>query len=218
MAGLFSKKSKKEKEEKAAAAKNAVAAVAPMGGPGASFSVSGPPASGSVVSSTGPPASTGSIASSTSNLASGGKPGSVTAVTAGHLRDNSSTASEYASQQQYGVQSPSSKSSFDNDKARMYHHQQIQPQQQYHHLQSPGNAVVSASSISTHNSFQSSSGPWISAQVMSTNPFPRFSHTASYVQTGTDIYVFGGVVKDTTQKDMHVIDFRKLLLCFACCT
>ncbi|KAG0055969.1 Negative regulator of mitotic exit, partial [Linnemannia elongata] len=76
-----------------------------------------------------------------------------------------------------------------------------------------GSNLVSASSISTHNSFahlSSSNGPWISAQVMSTSPFPRFSHTASYVQTGTDIYVFGGVVKGTAQRDMHVIDSQSL--------
>ncbi|KAG0044429.1 hypothetical protein BGZ83_010346 [Gryganskiella cystojenkinii] len=57
----------------------------------------------------------------------------------------------------------------------------------------------------------SSNGPSISAQVMSTSPFPRFSHAASYVDTGTDIYVFGGVVKDSAQRDMHVIDSQKVL-------
>ncbi|CAO3563804.1 unnamed protein product [Mortierella alpina] len=61
-----------------------------------------------------------------------------------------------------------------------------------------------------HTSFANATGPWISAQVVSTNPFPRFSHTASYVHTGTDIYVFGGVVKGSAQKDMHVIDSQML--------
>ncbi|KAG0259273.1 Negative regulator of mitotic exit, partial [Linnemannia exigua] len=76
-------------------------------------------------------------------------------------------------------------------------------------------ASSSASSAPAHlpNSFahlSSNNGPWISAQVMSTSPFPRFSHTASYVQTGTDIYVFGGVVKGSAQRDMHVIDSQSL--------
>ncbi|KAG0284838.1 Negative regulator of mitotic exit, partial [Linnemannia gamsii] len=143
-----------------------------------------------------------------------------------HLRENSSASLDYSSssQQQQQQQQLNNKSSVDSDK-RMYHHQQQQHQQ--HQLQQTsthqqqqqqqllssniggGSNLVSASSISTHNSFahlSSSNGPWISAQVMSTNPFPRFSHTASYVQTGTDIYVFGGVVKGSAQRDMHVID------------
>ncbi|KAK3812816.1 MAG: hypothetical protein J3Q66DRAFT_346689 [Benniella sp.] len=70
--------------------------------------------------------------------------------------------------------------------------------------------MVSSSSVSTHNSFVNANGPWIAAQVMSLNPFPRFSHTASYVQTGADVYLFGGVVKGSAQKDMHVIDFQSL--------
>jgi hypothetical protein len=156
-----------------------------------------------------------------------------------HLRENSSASLDYSSssQQQQQQQQLNNKSSVDSDK-RMYHHQQQQHQQ--HQLQQTsthqqqqqqqllssniggGSNLVSASSISTHNSFahlSSSNGPWISAQVMSTNPFPRFSHTASYVQTGTDIYVFGGVVKGSAQRDMHVIDSRKLsssrLFCYS---
>ncbi|KAF9122208.1 Negative regulator of mitotic exit [Mortierella sp. 14UC] len=45
---------------------------------------------------------------------------------------------------------------------------------------------------------------------MSTNPFPRFSHTASFVNTGNDIYIFGGIVKGSVQKDVHVIDAQSL--------
>lgn len=146
-----------------------------------------------------------------------------------HLRENSSASLDYSPQQQQQQQQQqlNNKSSTDSDK-RMYHLQQQQHQhqfqqhptlQQQQQLQTNSNGggtgsnLVSASSISTHNSFahlSSSNGPWISAQVMSTSPFPRFSHTASYVQTGTDIYVFGGVVKGTAQRDMHVIDSRKL--------
>jgi len=44
---------------------------------------------------------------------------------------------------------------------------------------------------------------------MSTNPFPRFSHTAAYVSTGTDIYVYGGIVKGSAMKDVHAVDFSK---------
>ncbi|KAG0285642.1 Negative regulator of mitotic exit, partial [Linnemannia gamsii] len=138
-----------------------------------------------------------------------------------HLRENSSASLDYStsSQQQ---QQLNNKSSVESDK-RMYHFQQQQLQQQHQQQQQQqqlqtnsiggGSNLVSASSISTHNSFAhlaSSNGPWISAQVMSTSPFPRFSHTASYVQTGTDIYVFGGVVKGSAQRDMHVIDSQSL--------
>lgn len=143
-----------------------------------------------------------------------------------HLRENSSASLDYSPQQQQQQQQLNNKSSADSDK-RMYHLQQQQHQyqlQQHPTLQQQqlqtnsngggtGSNLASASSISTHNSFahlSSSNGPWISAQVMSTSPFPRFSHTASYVQTGTDIYVFGGVVKGSAQRDMHVIDSRKL--------
>ncbi|KAG0231740.1 Negative regulator of mitotic exit [Mortierella sp. GBA43] len=212
MAGLFSKKSKKDKEDKAASKSTA--------SPIATTS-----ASASGISSTGPLASTSSVASSTSNTPSGHKPGSIgsaqaVTIAGTHAQDNSvannnatgvSTASEYAlqqqqqlqqHQQQYGIHGPT-KSSFDNDKARVYH-----LQQPHHQQQQSSSTMVSSSSVSTHNSFVNANGPWISAQVMSLNPFPRFSHTASYVQTGTDIYVFGGVVKGSAQKDMHVVDFH----------
>ncbi|KAG0275451.1 Negative regulator of mitotic exit [Linnemannia exigua] len=46
--------------------------------------------------------------------------------------------------------------------------------------------------------------------IMSTNPFPRFSHTASFVNTGNDIYIFGGIVKGSVQRDVHVIDAQSL--------
>ncbi|CAO3569044.1 unnamed protein product [Mortierella alpina] len=70
----------------------------------------------------------------------------------------------------------------------------------------------SATSFSTHQSASTSNlaGPWSSGQIMSTNPFPQFAHTASFVTTGTDIYVFGGIVKGSAQKDVHVIDTQSL--------
>ncbi|KAG0248535.1 Negative regulator of mitotic exit [Mortierella polycephala] len=94
-----------------------------------------------------------------------------------------------------------------------------QQQQQYHpsssknslqHHQNNNNNYHSATSFSTHQSTSTISGPWSSGLVMSTNPFPRFAHTASYVTTGTDIYVFGGIVKGSAQKDVHVIDSQSL--------
>ncbi|KAF9354704.1 Negative regulator of mitotic exit [Mortierella sp. AD094] len=232
MAGLFSsKKSKKEKEEKAAAAKAAAAAATTTIANTTTSNITGNTnsnASSTLASGVGPNASNASFASSTSNLPPSSKQGYMQQQQQQqqqgqgqgqggvHPRDNSSannsatnsinhpmsstavsttSASDYASQQQqhqqqYGAHGPSSKSSFDSDKARMYQLQQYQQQQ--HHQQLPSN------------------GPWISSQVASLNPFPRFSHTASYVHTGTDIYVFGGVTKGATQKDMHVIDFPSL--------
>ncbi|KAG0207190.1 Negative regulator of mitotic exit [Mortierella sp. GBA30] len=202
MAGLFSKKSKKDKEEKMAAKSAAAAATAPS-----SNNVSN-------VASTA--ASTASITSSTS-IAPGGSTNNSSKSLGGHLRDNSSannsitntqisSAAEYQQQQQQQHQlGPSSKSSLENDKARMYHQQH----QQQQHLNN-GTTLISGSSITTHNSLTNANGPWISAQVTSMNPFPRFSHTASYVHTGTDIYVFGGVLKGSAQKDMHVIDSQTL--------
>ncbi|KAK3838933.1 MAG: hypothetical protein J3R72DRAFT_423130 [Linnemannia gamsii] len=70
----------------------------------------------------------------------------------------------------------------------------------------------SATSFSTHQSNGTSltSGPWSSGMIMSTNPFPRFSHTASFVNTGNDIYIFGGIVKGSVQRDVHVIDAQSL--------
>lgn len=75
----------------------------------------------------------------------------------------------------------------------------------------------SATSFSTHHSNGTSltSGPWSSGMVMSTNPFPRFSHTASFVNTGNDIYIFGGIVKGSVQRDVHVIDTRKFFFFFS---
>ncbi|KAF9563418.1 Negative regulator of mitotic exit [Mortierella alpina] len=209
MAGLFSKKSKKDKDEKAAA-KNA-AAVAAAGG--LSNNVSN-------VASTA--ASTTSITSSNSNIPGGSINGNVNnnnssninstsssnnnkTPSGAHLRDNSSannsivnsthlsSAAEYQQQHQPTL---SNKSSLDSEKTRMFH--------QHQHLHNGPHQVSPSSAM--HTSFANATGPWISAQVMSTNPFPRFSHTASYVHTGTDIYVFGGVVKGSAQKDMHVID------------
>ncbi|KAF9279066.1 Negative regulator of mitotic exit, partial [Mortierella alpina] len=210
MAGLFSKKSKKDKDEKAAA-KNA-AAMAAAGG--LSNNVSN-------VASTA--ASTTSITSSNSNIPGGSINGNVNnngssnnnnsssskTPSGAHLRDNSSannsiansthlsSAAEYQQQHQPTL---SNKSSLDSEKPRMFH--------QHQHLHN-GPHQASASPI-MHASFATATGPWISAQVSSTNPFPRFSHTASYVHTGTDIYVFGGVVKGSAQKDMHVIDSQTL--------
>ncbi|KAF9983898.1 Negative regulator of mitotic exit [Mortierella antarctica] len=211
MAGLFSKKSKKDKDEKAAA-KNA-AAMAAAGGQ--SNNVSN-------VASTA--ASTTSITSSNSNIPGGSINGNVNnnsninsssskTPSGAHLRDNSSannsiansiansthlsSAVEYQLQHQPTL---SNKSSLDSEKTRMFH--------QHQHLHNGPHQV--AASATMHTSFANATGPWISAQVVSTNPFPRFSHTASYVHTGTDIYVFGGVVKGSAQKDMHVIDSQTL--------
>ncbi|KAF9168790.1 Negative regulator of mitotic exit [Actinomortierella ambigua] len=71
---------------------------------------------------------------------------------------------------------------------------------------------ASATSISTHNSLVNSSttGPWTEASVLATNPFPRFAHTASFVSTGADIYVFGGIVKGSPQRDVYVVDSQTL--------
>ncbi|KAF9154358.1 Negative regulator of mitotic exit [Linnemannia schmuckeri] len=87
-----------------------------------------------------------------------------------------------------------------------FHHSSSQQQlSNYQHQHS-------ATSFSTHQSNGTSltSGPWSSGVVMSTNPFPRFSHTASFVNTGNDIYIYGGIVKGSVQKDIHVIDAQSL--------
>lgn len=72
-------------------------------------------------------------------------------------------------------------------------------------------SVHSATSFSTHqsNALGAAHGPWSSGMPLSTNPFPRFAHTAAYVTTGTDIFVHGGIVKGSAQKDLYVIDPRK---------
>lgn len=114
------------------------------------------------------------------------------------------------------TQSFSSKNSLEGDKARYHHQQQQQHLSHQHHNQHNQHRNLhqgSQGSLSTFNSMAnqslSSTGPWSSALVMSTNPFPRFAHTASYISTGTDMYIFGGMVKGSPQKDVHVIDFRK---------
>ncbi|KAI1317687.1 Negative regulator of mitotic exit [Mortierella claussenii] len=85
----------------------------------------------------------------------------------------------------------------------------LQQQQQQLHYHNSSN-MNSATSFSTHQSALTNNkqgqGPWTSGIVMSTNPFPRFAHTASFVTTGTDIYVFGGIVKGSPMRDVHVID------------
>ncbi|KAG0237416.1 Negative regulator of mitotic exit [Actinomortierella wolfii] len=92
---------------------------------------------------------------------------------------------------------PSSKNSLESHQRLMHQH---------------GQHFASATSISTHNSLvnSSTSGPWTEAPVMATNPFPRFAHTASYVTTGTDIYIFGGIVKGAVQRDVCVVDTQTL--------
>ncbi|KAF9365637.1 Negative regulator of mitotic exit [Mortierella sp. NVP85] len=93
-----------------------------------------------------------------------------------------------------------------------YPHQPHQPSvyssksslQQHQHQGS----VLSATSFSTHQS--NAHGPWSSGMAMSANPFPRFAHTAAYVTTGTDIFVHGGIVKGSAQKDLYVIDPQSL--------
>lgn len=191
MAGLFSKKSKKDKEDK----KNAAAAQANSSAP-----------------------------------AGHQKTGSFN----GPFRDNSSANNSISNTNILASSTPTAASvdgsNPEKGGQRMYHLQQQHPSPQQqpqqlspHHVHSISNGngsgnnsqLVSASSISTHNSITnmsstSNSGPWISSHILSTNPFPRFSHTASYVHTGSDIYVFGGNVKGSAQKDMHVIDSRKL--------
>ncbi|KAG0354650.1 Negative regulator of mitotic exit [Podila minutissima] len=115
------------------------------------------------------------------------------------------------------TQSFSSKNSLEGDKARYHHQQQQQHLSHQHHNQHNQHRNLhqgSQGSLSTFNSMAnqslSSTGPWSSALVMSTNPFPRFAHTASYISTGTDMYIFGGMVKGSPQKDVHVIDFQSL--------
>ncbi|KAG0045353.1 Negative regulator of mitotic exit [Gryganskiella cystojenkinii] len=83
------------------------------------------------------------------------------------------------------------------------------------HLQS--NASVSTHNQSMLNQYNNHgntsshpNSPWTHGVLMSTNPFPRFSHTASYVSTGTDIYISGGMVKGSAMKDIHAIDFQSL--------
>ncbi|KAG0309489.1 Negative regulator of mitotic exit [Dissophora globulifera] len=111
--------------------------------------------------------------------------------------------------------------------------QQQQQQQQYQQYGSGSNTNLNAPSIYSSKTsllqlsqqhlqyqggnnninsttFTTNGGPWSSGVVMSTNPFPRFAHTASYVTTGTDIYVFGGIVKGSAQKDVFVIDPQSL--------
>ncbi|KAF9315458.1 Negative regulator of mitotic exit [Podila horticola] len=191
MAGLFSKKSKKDKEDK----KNAAAAQANSSAP-----------------------------------AGHQKTGSFN----GPFRDNSSANNSISNTNILASSTPTAASvdgsNPEKGGQRMYHLQQQHPSPQQqpqqlspHHVHSISNGngsgnnsqLVSASSISTHNSITnmsstSNSGPWISSHILSTNPFPRFSHTASYVHTGSDIYVFGGNVKGSAQKDMHVIDSQTL--------
>ncbi|GJJ71671.1 hypothetical protein EMPS_04021 [Entomortierella parvispora] len=126
-----------------------------------------------------------------------------------------------------------------SDYGSFQQHQQQQQQQQQHYYgqasaySSKGSLPYSGHQQGTSSSFQLHSNasitthnqamlnqhnhgsshpnsPWLHGMLMSTNPFPRFSHTASYVSTGTDIYVFGGIVKGSAMKDVHAIDFNSL--------
>ncbi|KAG0290275.1 Negative regulator of mitotic exit [Linnemannia gamsii] len=121
--------------------------------------------------------------------------------TASQSRDNfSANNSTSYSQSDYPYNNGANNGSFHQSSSQ----QQLSNfQQSYQH---------SATSFSTHQSNGTSltSGPWSSGVVMSTNPFPRFSHTASFVNTGNDIYVYGGIVKGSVQKDIHVIDAQSL--------
>lgn len=122
------------------------------------------------------------------------------------VRDNGSTNNSIThSQSDYSRHSPYSQHQQHPSGPSVYSSKNSLQQSSQQHLQ------YSATSFSTHHSASTSNltGPWSSGQVMSTNPFPRFAHTASFVTTGTDIYVFGGIVKGSAQKDVHVIDTRK---------
>ncbi|KAF9288162.1 Negative regulator of mitotic exit [Mortierella alpina] len=119
------------------------------------------------------------------------------------VRDNGSTNNSIThSQSDYSRHSPYSQHQQHPSGPSVYSSKNSLQQSSQQHLQ------YSATSFSTHHSASTSNltGPWSSGQVMSTNPFPRFAHTASFVTTGTDIYVFGGIVKGSAQKDVHVID------------
>ncbi|KAF9169517.1 Negative regulator of mitotic exit [Mortierella sp. AD010] len=130
-----------------------------------------------------------------------------------NLRDNSSandgvsySPSDYSSQSPYPQQNQHQHPNNNNNNNGLSVYSS-KNSLQYHQYQ--GNAN-SATSFSTHQSTFNTVGAWSSGSVMSTNPFPRFAHTASYASTGTDIYVFGGIVKGSPQKDMHVIDAQSL--------
>ncbi|KAF9961433.1 Negative regulator of mitotic exit [Mortierella alpina] len=123
------------------------------------------------------------------------------------LRDNGSTNNSIThSQSDYSRHSPYSQHQQHPSGPSVYSSKNSLQQSSQQQLQ------YSATSFSTHQSASTSNpaGPWSSGQVMSTNPFPRFAHTASFVTTGTDIYVFGGIVKGSAQKDVHVIDTQSL--------
>ncbi|KAF9343749.1 hypothetical protein BGX26_005245, partial [Mortierella sp. AD094] len=128
-----------------------------------------------------------------------------------NLRDNSSannsvsySASDYSNHSPYPQQNQYQHYNNNNNGPSVYSSKSsLQQTMQYQQFQGNTN---SATSFSTHHSTFNTVGAWSSGLVMSTNPFPRFAHTASYASTGTDIYVFGGIVKGSPQKDMHVID------------
>ncbi|KAF9998100.1 Negative regulator of mitotic exit [Entomortierella chlamydospora] len=126
-----------------------------------------------------------------------------------NLRDNSSandgvsySPSDYSNQSPYPQQNQHQYSNNNNNNNGLSVYSS-KNSLQYHQYQGNTN---SATSFSTHQSTFNTVGAWSSGSVMSTNPFPRFAHTASYASTGNDIYVFGGIVKGSPQKDMHVID------------
>ncbi|KAF9570375.1 Negative regulator of mitotic exit [Mortierella alpina] len=123
------------------------------------------------------------------------------------VRDNGSTNNSFThSQSDHSRHSPYSQHQHHPSGPSVYSSKNSLQQSSQQQLQ------YSATSFSTHQSASTSNltGPWSSGQVMSTNPFPRFAHTASFVTTGTDIYVFGGIVKGSAQKDVHVIDTQSL--------
>ncbi|KAF8975104.1 Negative regulator of mitotic exit [Entomortierella lignicola] len=131
-----------------------------------------------------------------SSIASGGSRNQSANNSVSYSPSDYSNPSPYQSQGQYqnstnGPSAYSSKSSL-------------------HQYQSYNGNGHSATSLSTHQSTFNAAGPWSSGSLMSANPFPRFSHTASYVTTGNDIYIFGGNLKGSPQKDVHVIDTQSL--------
>ncbi|KAF9428830.1 Negative regulator of mitotic exit [Podila epigama] len=215
MAGLFSKKSKKDKEDRKTASTSATS--------------SKDATASTNTSSTQPPTSTTGPGKGKDNSTNGPFRDNSSA-------NNSITNSTHHSTSSVqppaglGGQAGSTSDSLDKSGQRLYQQHQVNSQHS-HTFSSSSNGFSSIHSnsnnnigqhytinnngISPHNSITnlstaSTTGPWVSSAVVSTNPFPRFSHTASYVHTGTDIYVFGGIVKGSGQKDMHIIDSQSL--------
>ncbi|KAF9431434.1 Negative regulator of mitotic exit [Entomortierella beljakovae] len=204
MAGLFSKKSKKEKEEKAAKAAAAAAAAATQVGTLTTSSVSG---------TTGPNTSNASFTSTTSNILLNPK-----------QQQQQQQPQQLQQQQQQGQilrDNSSANNSISNSVNNLMPSAATSPTSvsEFAFQQQQQQCLARMDPLANHPLIQQQlqsglvlNGPWASAIVKPSlagkpgNPFPRFSHTASYVQTGTDIYIFGGIARGSTQMDMHVVD------------